>query len=441
MPSDTASISPPLVQKSIDPSSSAKTDSRGSIVLAIVLLCIAFWGIDLQTITDALKRADYRWIAPLLLLVLVSNLMRAWRWNALIEALPETSRTDTPSLDGPSQNGLLQDDSAGPATPRLVDSLASIMIGYMVNYAAPRMGEVARTANMATQSRLRFSSVFGTVVVERVFDTAVLAIAILSSGVLLIDRMPAVRQQFVNPLFERLAALPATSVAWGSVLTVGLLSALGALLWRSIQNQQSALRQLWTETLQPALVSFKDGFMTLTRSPRRWTIGLTTLAMWGGYLLMAYIPFLMLGIANPYDIGLVDAWILMAIGSLGLLVPSPGGLGSYHYVTIQALVVLYTVPEGPAASYAVLTHAAQLVFYTVAGVVALVHQGSSLSALFRRAPERTDETEDSLPSGEPSNDSSSSPASVPSGSAQNPATEETEAEQTETTSTDLSVSP
>jgi len=402
----------------------------GSIVLAIVLLFVAFWGIDVQTITDALQRADYRWIAPLLLLVLVSNLMRAWRWNALIEALPETSRTEASSNSGAKR---------GPA-PRLVDSFASIMIGYMVNYAAPRMGEVARTANMATQSRLRFSSVFGTVVVERVFDTIVLAIAILSSGVLLIDRMPAVRQQFVDPVFERLAALPATSIAGGSVLALVALAVVGGLLWRSIQNQQSALRQLWTETLQPALVSFKDGFMTLKRSPRRWTIGLTTIAMWGGYLLMAYIPFLMLGIADPYSIGLVDAWILMAIGSLGLLVPSPGGLGSYHYVTIQALVVLYAVPEGPAASYAVLTHAAQLVFYAAAGVGALIHQGSSLSTLFRRAPERTNETDDSVPQREPSDASSPSLASARSGSSRETASEETQEASPEEASPDLSVS-
>jgi hypothetical protein len=344
----------------------------GSFLLAAVLLYFAFRGIDAGAILNAFRQADYRWVPPLVLLVIVANLFRAWRWNLLLEALPEpTARAD----------------DENPPEVLLRNSFSAVMIGYMVNYAAPRMGEVARTANMATRSRLKFSSVFGTVVVERIFDTVVLAFAILSTGVLLVDRMPVVKSTFVDPAVDRVKALPITSLVLWVAGTLIVLAALTALFWRVFQNQQSALRQFWDNTLQPALVSFKDGMMTLKRSPKRWSIVGSTLGMWGGYLLMAYIPFRMLGLASPHDIGLVDAWILMAIGSLGLLVPSPGGIGSYHYVTIQALVILYMVPEGPAASYAVLTHAAQLVFYTIAGLIALIYQGSSLGSLFQRSSE------------------------------------------------------
>jgi hypothetical protein len=203
-----------------------------------------------------------------------------------------------------------------------------------------------------------------------------------------VDRLPVVRQTFVEPVVARVEALPGTSIALWTVVGIAVVVGITAGIWRMFQNEQSALRQMWTSTLQPALVSFKEGFMTLGRSPRRWSIVISTLGMWGGYLLMAYVPFRMLDLTVPYDIGLVDAWILMAIGSLGLLVPSPGGIGSYHYVTIQALILLYDVPEGASASYAVLTHAAQLIFYTIAGVIALVHQGSSFTRLFQRSDAR-----------------------------------------------------
>jgi len=357
----------------------------GSFLLAAGLLYLAFRGIDVDTITRAFRQADYRWVPVLVLLVIGANWMRAWRWHLLLEALP-ADRTRA-------------DEEGEPPASRLTDAFASVMIGYMVNYAAPRMGEVARTANMSTQSRYRFSAVFGTVVVERVFDTAVLAFAILSSGVLLVDRLPVVRQTFVEPVVARVEALPGTSIALWTVACIAVVVGITAGIWRMFQNEQSALRQMWTSTLQPALVSFKEGFMTLGRSPRRWSIVISTLGMWGGYLLMAYVPFRMLDLTAPYDIGLVDAWILMAIGSLGLLVPSPGGIGSYHYVTIQALILLYDVPEGASASYAVLTHAAQLIFYTIAGVIALVHQGSSFTRLFQRSEARRadaqSQTEDS----------------------------------------------
>lgn len=346
-------------------------------MLAAGLLYLAFRGIDGDTILRAFRQADYRWVPILVVLVLFANAMRAWRWNVLMEALPANTARSS---------------ETDPPDPRLGDAFASVMIGYMVNYAAPRMGEVARTANMSTRSNLRFSSIFGTVVVERVFDTAVLGFAILSSGVLLVDRMPVVRKTFVDPVLARWEALPATSILLWTGAGLAVTAAIVTVLWRMMQNEQSALRQMWTTTLQPALVSFKDGFMTLRRSPRRWTIVWTTIGMWFGYLLMAYVPFRMLSLAAPHDIGLVDAWILMAIGSLGLLVPSPGGIGSYHYVTIQALVILYSVPEGPSASYAVLTHAAQLVFYTIAGLIALVHQGSSFGSLFQGRPREASST-------------------------------------------------
>lgn len=110
---------------------------------------------------------------------------------------------------------------------------------------------------------------------------------------------------------------------------------------------------------------------------------------------MAYIPFKMLHLAAPYDIGLLDAWALMAIGALGIVVPSPGGIGSYHYITIQALVHLYGLPEAPAATYAVLTNGAQLVFYTLAGGVAVLYQGSGLRPLlaFRKGSTSSPVTE------------------------------------------------
>ena len=172
--------------------------------------------------------------------------------------------------------------------------------------------------------------------------------------------------------------------------------ALGLVGWW-VRREGSAARQIWTDRLQPALISFRDGLMTLLRSKRRGVIVGTTVGIWASYAVMAYLPLVMLHLAGPYSLGLIDGWSLLLIGALGLVVPSPGGLGSYHYVTILALVHLYGVPEAPAATYAVLTHAVQLVLYTLLGAVFLVTQGTSLQALRQRgdqeaAPSETPES-------------------------------------------------
>ena len=335
----------------------------GSFLLAGGLLALAFYGVDLTNIWTAFRQADYRWLVPLLLLVLGSNLFRAWRWQILVEALPPPADRDgTPARPG-----------------RMLEaSFSSVMIGYMVNYVAPRMGEVARTANLSARTDYRFSSLFGTVVSERIFDTAVLGAALLSAVALLFNRLDVLREQFVTPAWSRLHALSLdwlVGAAAVTLLAVTLLVAGGRWLYR---RDDSWLRQVWDSTLQPAALSFQEGMGTLIHSPRRGAILVSTVGMWAGYLLMAYLPFRMLHLAEPYGIGLVDAWVLMAIGAIGILVPSPGGIGSYHYITEQALVHLYGVPAAEALTYAFLAWGAQFVFYTLSGIAAVLYQGTGL---------------------------------------------------------------
>ena len=344
----------------------------GSFALAGVLLYLSLRGVNLDSVLTAFREADYRWLLPLIIAALTSHLLRAWRWQLLLDALPPSTS---------DSNG-----SEAPQRATLWQAFTSIMIGYMVNYAAPRLGEVARTANLSTRTKMNFSGVFGTVVVERVLDMAVLALALLTLVPIYSDQLAVLQTRFIGPALaqvEELSGPMLLLVAGSGVLLLGLL--VGGLWW-AIQRQGSAIRQLWKSTLQPAFVSFRDGMMTVLRAKRRGALIGSTLAMWGGYAIMAYFPLIMLGLATPYDLGLIDAWGLMLIGALGLVVPSPGGLGSYHYVTIQALVYLYAVPEADAATYAVLTHAAQLVLYTALGGILLAAQGISLRSLQKKAP-------------------------------------------------------
>ena len=66
----------------------------GSFVLAGGLLALALYGVDLTNILEAFREADYRYLLPLIALIIGSNLLRAWRWQILIEALPAPSDRD-----------------------------------------------------------------------------------------------------------------------------------------------------------------------------------------------------------------------------------------------------------------------------------------------------------------------------------------------------------
>lgn len=334
-----------------------------SFLVAGGLLYLALNGVDLQTVWTALKRADYRWALPAIAITLGSHLLRAWRWQLLLNALPPSGTNQKKSSHVP-----------------LKTAFGSLMIGYMVNYAAPRVGEVARSANLARRERLSFSSVLGTVAIERALDILIFFAALLSVSLLLSHQWPLVYSLFFAPVVTYAASF---SLYWILGGAVGLLLIIGAGVgyWYRYHHHRFLSSTLWEEYLMPLVSAFKKGWNTLFHAPQRAGLLLSTVGMWFGYLLMAYLPLLMLDMAGTYNLSLIDTWAIMILGALGVLVPVPGGTGSYHYVTIQIMVHLFLVDQSSAATYAVLTHAGQMVLYIAVGLAFWFWQGASWKSL------------------------------------------------------------
>jgi hypothetical protein len=326
------------------------------VVLGGGMLYLALRGIDLRSVGETLREANYAWLLPLIVVMLASHVLRAWRWTMLLEALPE-------------------------ATGQRVSvrtAFYAVMIGYMVNYAVPRLGEIVRTTNVSAQEKLPFGGVFGTVVVERLLDVATLGVALLSVVVLLWNRFALLDTLFFTPIVDRLAALPLTAL---------VLAGLGVLVlvwlgygWMASRKQSHAHR------IRRLLFSFRAGLGTLLRAPRRRLIGVSTVLMWGCYLFMAHLPFVIFGMDTAFHLNLLDTWSIMVLGAIGVVIPAPGGAGPFHYITIQTLVHLFAVTAAPAASYAILAHGGQLLLYTVVGFGSLLLQGARLRDLLQHPP-------------------------------------------------------
>jgi glycosyltransferase 2 family protein len=325
-----------------------------SFVIAGVLLYLALRGVDFERVGNDLANGHYIWVVPLIVLTLVSHLIRAWRWKLFLHALP---------LNG----------SAGKEISTR-SAFFSLMIGYMSNYAAPRIGEVVRSANLAAQEDRTFGGVLGTVVVERVLDVITLGLALLTLPLVLGSRMEVLTPLLVDPVLSLFHATP----AWVLVLLLLLFFlavALIRLAWLKLHNTDHQSK------FKHAIVSFREGIASLRHTGRPLGLLISTLAMWACYTMMAYLPLKIFGLTSLYHLSLFDAWGLMLLGSIGVVIPSPGGIGSYHYITIQSLVLLFAVPQESAASYAIFTHAGQLILYVIIGFTALLIEGASWSEL------------------------------------------------------------
>lgn len=344
----------------------------GGIGLAIVLLYLALRNVDFSGMWHALETAEYWWLIPLFASTVIGHFLRAVRWRMLLDALPDS------------------ESSVQRAPIGLGNAFAAVMIGYLLNMVIPRIGEVARTANLSSKTGLRFSSVFGTVVVERLLDFVTL-LAILGVVAFVLAGSPAADRVLFDPLASRFESLTP-----GDALIAVLLLALagGLLFWlpKMLRKREQKAGGLTARVL-PVLRSFRIGLVTLFTSPHRLGITLTTVGIWLSYWLMLYLPLYMLDLIQPYNLNALSGLVLLGIGSVGFVLPAPGGIGAYHYFVIETFVQVYGVPYDVAAGFAVLTHTFQVLLTVVVGFGCLIAQGASFSSVLRAARRVEDDSQ------------------------------------------------
>src|SRR5690625_3353828 len=71
---------------------------------------------------------------------------------------------------------------------------------------------------------------------------------------------------------------------------------------------------------------------------------------------MTFITFFMLDLQMEYGLTLFDAVILTVASSVGVTIPTPAGIGSYHLVMQQTMYLLFDVPPSSGLTYAPVLH-------------------------------------------------------------------------------------
>lgn len=306
-----------------------------SIALSFLFLYLAFRGTDFDKLGEAFSRANYLWAFAMFPVLMLSHAVRAWRWRYLLEPVK-------------------------PAT-RFRNLFSALVIGYMMNNVLPRAGELVRPYAIGKLESLSRSAAFGTVLMERILD--------IISFMILIALIPLV---YSGPLTEALPWLESTGV-WISGITIAVLAVFVFLMMR--RDVVFALLNFFTrrlskrkaELVEHVAHSFLDGFLFLKEPKNYFLIIVLSVLVWTLYVVMMYLPFYAFGLVELYDLDLASAMVVQAISSIGIIVPTPGATGPYHYFTIQTLTKLYNVDDDLARSYAIVTHAMGFIGVTLVG--------------------------------------------------------------------------
>jgi hypothetical protein len=309
-----------------------------SIGITALFLYLAFRGTNFSALLASLEDANYWWMIPYFACLMVSHGIRALRWRYMLE--PVKANLPFRSL------------------------FSGVMVGYMMNNVLPRAGELVRPYTLGKLENIPKVAALGTIVVERIIDTL--------TFVLLVAAIPLL---YEGPLWETFPWLESTGEIVAAV-AIGLLVVLIVLMLR--RNWTDTLLHVFSRILPARFArrveylthSLLDGFLFLTKPGRFFAILVTSIAIWFLYALMMYTAFFAF---DMEVLGFQAALVVLAISSIGVAMPTPGGTGTYHVLTSQALSKLYAVDPTTALSYATVTHAVGFIGVTLIGLYYFIH--------------------------------------------------------------------
>jgi uncharacterized protein (TIRG00374 family) len=305
-----------------------------SILLALVFLVLAFRGANLRSVLDSLRSANYLWVLASVVPLMVSHLLRALRWRYLLDPIKRKIG--------------------------LRNLFSGVMVGYFFNNILPRAGELARPYALAKLESLPKGAAFGTIVVERIMDTL--------SFLILVLLLPLIYRGPQDETFPWLAGAGAAVGAVTAMVLVMLVVLMIRRDWtdRLLRILTRLLPSRGAQRVERVLHSFLDGFLFLKHPKKFLVIGVLSALIWTLYGAMTYAAFL--GFDQTKALGLRAAFVVLAIASIGVAIPTPGGTGTYHAFVSQTLLRLFAVDGAAALGYATVTHAAM---YISTGLVGL----------------------------------------------------------------------
>jgi len=95
------------------------------------------------------------------------------------------------------------------------------------------------------------------------------------------------------------------------------------------------------QRVEHKIVEFLNGIKSVNNVESKFWFWFHSLFIWVLYFLMLYFAFKAFAFTSGLSIGI--AFSIFVISSYGMLAPAPGGIGPWHFMVIQALLI-YLVP-------------------------------------------------------------------------------------------------
>lgn len=287
---------------------------------------------------EAIKQANYFWLAISMSLCLLAHVSRAIRWGILLHPLNHY--------------------------PKIYNSFFAVMIGYLANYAFPRLGEATRCGILSKYEKVPFAESLGTVIVERIIDVICLFIVFTLTLFLQFDKIYELADKFVfsgmRTKFTAMVKQPVKLVILAVVVVV---------IVSIFFYFRKKIASLFNKKFTSIITGFIDGIASIKNVKRPFLFIAHTIFIWLMYYASLHVSFLCFSETSHLGIG--PALAVMAIGTIGVIF-TPGGTGAYQFLVTTVLTTAYFISQPTAFALSWVVWSSQLLLSLSIGLISLL---------------------------------------------------------------------
>ncbi|MGC9375863.1 MAG: lysylphosphatidylglycerol synthase transmembrane domain-containing protein [Bacteroidales bacterium] len=302
-------------------------------VIGVTLFWYVYKDIDVSKIKSELGNLTYGWIFLSLVFNLLSQFTRALRWKKLIVSMDYH--------------------------PGNLNLFLSVLVLTFTNLVIPRGGEIARCGVITKYDKVPFTKLVGTVFMERITDFAALIFLFL---VLIAWQFPVLKELFQS------ANIHITYSNYQSKIILYSSAILFVLLIVFVLYKLNVFKK-FRQKIHKIKTDFMEGFKTIASIKGKGVYIFQTFLIYFFWLMMLYVMFFAYEPSQELTLG--NAAFVFAVSTFAFILPIQAGIGAWHYVVIQCLL-LFGISREDGMVFALLSHTFTNLVYLLFGAIALI---------------------------------------------------------------------
>lgn len=316
------------------------------VLLSALLIWYLFRKVNFRQTMEIISHGiDYWWILAAMGISIFSHIFRAMRWRLQLDALNVKTS--------------------------LMELTCGVFGCYALNLLLPRVGELWRCTFVARRSRAQFTTVMGSMVADRMADSVMVLVLILLTFVIAAPALASFMAKY--PVGENILHLLYSPAIW-----IAGVIAIGIGWWLLHYFRETAfVRRLkkWTKEIWL-------GFAVTVTMPGKWNFLALTVAIWGCYFVQLYVAFYAFSFTKALcqqpglGFGLLPCLVAFVFSSIGMAVPSNGGLGPWN-IAIMFGLAIYGVADVEGAAFSILQWSGQTVMLILLGIFTAIWIGAT----------------------------------------------------------------